>query len=131
VPRLRHATGAPPPGGSRILKRVRALAPPAWCRRLTETTSNQALPGQRTPGHGVWDRTGGHEYLAVSEAFLLFGPTYRPWTQRITQDITLVSNDEFTSQASVEVSLTPGSLPRGPVPLPPAAGCARAVGYRF
>jgi hypothetical protein len=53
---------------------------------LTETTSNQALPGQRTSGHGVCGRTDVDAYLAVSEAFVLFGPTYRPWTQRITQD---------------------------------------------
>jgi hypothetical protein len=97
---------------------------------LTETTANQALPGQRTPGHGVWGRTGGRDFQAVSEAFILFGPTYRSWTQRITQEITMASKDEFTSEASVAFLLTAGSLPSGPVPLPPA-GCARAVGYRF
>jgi hypothetical protein len=98
---------------------------------LTETTANQALPGERTPGHGVWGGTGRDTYLAASEAFLLFGPALRPWTQRITQNIVMLSDDEFESQASVAFSLTPGSLPPAPVPLPPSAGCARAVGYRF
>lgn len=112
--------------------------PPFWSlltfgddETMAETTSNQALPGTRTPGHGVWGRTGARDYRAVSEAFILFGPAYRPWTQRISQDITVHSSDQFTSQASVEFEYTPGTLPAGPVALPPAPGCARANGYRF
>jgi hypothetical protein len=112
--------------------------PPFWAMltfaeggTLTETTTNQALPGVRTPGHGAWSRSRAGSYTAVSEAFLLFGPGFRPWTHRISQDIEMDSSDQFTSRATVEFTLTPGTLPPPPVPLPAAAGCAHAVGYRF
>ena len=98
---------------------------------LTETTANQAFPGQRTPGHGTWTRTGPGAYAAVSEAFILFGPTLRPWIHRIEQDIEMVTDDEFTSRASITFALAPGELPQPSVPLPAAPGCARAEAHRF
>ena len=115
-----------------------AERPPFWAMltfaqggTLTETTANQALPGARTPGHGRWFRSRAGSFTAVSEAFILFGPAFRPWTHRIWQRIEMDSPDHFTSDATVEFTLTPGTLSPPPVALPPAAGCARAVGYRL
>ena len=98
---------------------------------VTETTSNQMLPGQRTPGHGVWYWQAPDTYEAATDAFLLFGAGLRPWTQRIAQQIVLVSAEEFVSRATVEFSLAPGSLPPPALPLPPGPACATAHGYRF
>jgi hypothetical protein len=96
---------------------------------VTETTANQALPGQRTPGHGIWYRTPPGSYFAATEAFILFGAGVRPWTHRIEQQITLTAPDHFISNATVTFSQVPGS---GAGPLPPATpGCATAEGFRF
>jgi hypothetical protein len=97
----------------------------------TDTTSNQMLPGQRTAGHGVWHWQPPDTYQVATEAFLLFGPGLRPWTQRIAQRIVMVSGDEFVSEATVEFSLTPGSLPPPDIPVPSGPLCATARGYRF
>ena len=97
---------------------------------LTETTANQALPAPRTPGHGVWGWTGPSSFFAASEAFLLFGPGFARWTQRIEQTIVMTSDDEFDSDARVILSVTPSHLQPAQNP-PPAPGCARARGYRF
>ncbi len=37
------------------------------------------LPGQRTPGVGVWTRTGERSFKAVSEAFILFDSVSPPY----------------------------------------------------
>jgi hypothetical protein len=115
-----------------------AERPPFWSLvtfaplgTTTDTTANQSFPGQRTPGHGVWYRHGRHAYTAATEAFILFGPTLRPWVHRIEQEIELTSADTFASQASVAFTLAPGTQPAPPVPLPPAPLCATALGYRF
>src|SRR5258707_6630734 len=64
-----------------------ATLPPFWSLLsfarggvLTETTTSPGfLPGQRTPGHGVWISAGANAYTAVSEAFVLFdSPTTPP-----------------------------------------------------
>jgi hypothetical protein len=114
-----------------------AEGPPFWSLltfarggTLTETTANQALPAPRTPGHGVWAWTGPSSFFAASEAFLLFGPGFAPWTQRIEQTIVMTSDDEFDSDARVIFSVTPSHLQPAQNP-PPAPGCARARGYRF
>jgi hypothetical protein len=111
-----------------------AEGPPFWTfargGTLTETTANQALPAPRTPGHGVWAWTGPSSFFAASEAFLLFGPGFAPWTQRIEQTIVMTSDDEFDSDARVIFSVTPSHLQPAQNP-PPAPGCARARGYRF
>jgi len=42
---------------------------------LVETTANPAfVAGQRSPGHGVWERTAHNSWRAVSEAFSCFLP---------------------------------------------------------
>lgn len=67
-------------------------------------TTTAAGPALRSPGHGVWDKTGGHRFRAYSLAFL-FNPT-NVWTgtQTISQDIQIGDNpDEFTSTASSQI----------------------------
>lgn len=98
---------------------------------MTDTTANQGFPGARTPGHGTWGRTRRGAYVAATEAFILFGPTLRPWIHRVEQAIDMTSDDTFSSTAKVTFALGAGPLPAPPVPLPPAPACATAVGYRF
>jgi hypothetical protein len=97
---------------------------------LTETTSNPALqPGQRTSGHGYWNRTGGHTYDALSEAFILFDtpahgpvPAFKRGIQRISQKIE-VQDDTFTSNAVTDFVDASGN--------PVATLCAVATGQRM
>jgi hypothetical protein len=97
---------------------------------LTETTANPALqPGQRTSGHGYWNRTGGHTYDAVSEAFILFDtpahgpvPAFKRGVQRIGQKIE-VEDDTFTSDAVTNFVDAGGN--------PVATLCAVATGQRM
>ena len=97
---------------------------------LLETTASPAFaPGQRSPGHGIWSRTGEHTFTATSEAFLLFttppnppAPGTQRGTQRITQAIT-IDDDQLTSEATVEFLDTAGNVI--------VTGCASAVGQRF
>lgn len=97
---------------------------------LVETTASPAFaPGQRSPGHGIWNRTGGDDYTAISDAFILFStppnppaPPLQRGVQRITQAID-VHGDQLTSAATVEFFDTAGNLL--------ASGCASAVGQRF
>ena len=116
------ATGAPGPQFSSLLSFAAGGT-------ATDTTANQALPGERTTGLGVWHREPPGTYIASTEAFILFGAGIRPWIQRIDQRIAMTSEDRFTSAASVTFSQTPGSLP-GPLP-PSDPGCATARGFRL
>jgi hypothetical protein len=98
---------------------------------LTGTTANPAfLPGQRSPDHGIWSHKRGHDYFALSEAFLLFDsdahppfPGFRAGTQRISQEIELKNHNEFTSATVVEFFDVNGNSV--------LTGCANAVGRRF
>jgi hypothetical protein len=84
---------------------------------MTETTASPAFqPGQRSPGHGVWEFTGQNSYRAVSEAYILFTTTPNPpvpgfprGLQRITQTIQVTQN-QFTSDASAEFFDVDGNL---------------------
>lgn len=95
---------------------------------LIELTSSPAfLPGQRTPGLGVWSRTDGHTFSAVSDAFILFPsvanpPGFKRGVQRITQTIE-VNGDDFAANASNQFFDTDG--------VQYDTGCATAVGHRF
>ena len=87
---------------------------------LTETTTGFP-PALRSPGHGVWEKIGGHNYRAVSEAFL-FNPA-NSWTgtQRLSQIIEIGSEpDGFKSTATNEIFDINGNLI--------VTGCATAVG---
>jgi len=95
---------------------------------LIEVTSSPAfLPGQRTPGLGVWSRTDAHTFTAVSDAFILFPsvanpPGFKRGVQRINQTIE-VNGDDFTASSSVQFFDTNG--------VEYNTGCATAVGHRF
>lgn len=73
---------------------------------VAEVSSNTTLqPGQRSPGHGYWKRTGARSYHVVSEAFILFTsvvtppatPRYVRGWQRLEQEIEFVDRDHWTS----------------------------------
>lgn len=112
---------------------------------LTATTNNPTfLPGQRSPGHGVWSFLGGDKYSAVSEAYLMFdtdNPPYvlsnsevifledlnvhfRKGTQKILQTITMAGDNNWNSVAQVQFFDTVGN----PLPI---KGCATATAKRF
>lgn len=84
---------------------------------MTETTASPAFqPGQRSPGHGVWEFTGRNSYRAVSEAYILFTTVPNPpvpglprGLQRITQTIQVTQN-QFTSEATAEFFDVDGNL---------------------
>ena len=112
-----------------------ATLPPFWSLLsfarggvLTETTTSPGfLPGQRTPGHGVWTSAGANAYTAVSEAFVLFDspatpPGLKAGVQKILQAIVLSDENHFTSLASVKFFNNDGTT---------RTGCARAAGTRF
>jgi hypothetical protein len=96
---------------------------------MTGTTSALLFrPGQRSSDHGVWTRTHGNEYSAVSEAFILFDSPAPPLplrrgTQRIAQAITMDGDDAFASDAAVEFRDEAGSVV--------LSLCATAEGSRF
>lgn len=94
---------------------------------LEETSSLQFAPGQRTNGHGYWERMNRGAYRAVFEAFIQF-PTAGPpplqrGRQRVDQQIVMSSRDAFTSDATVTFFDTAGTVLLN--------GCARASGVRF
>jgi hypothetical protein len=95
---------------------------------LIEVTSSPAfLPGQRTPGLGVWGRTDGNTLSAVSDAFILFPsvatpPGFKRGVQRITQTIE-VNGDDFAANASNQFFDANG--------VQYDSGCASVVGHRF
>ena len=90
---------------------------------VTGTTAGQP-PAIATPVLGVWAHTGGHNYSAVTEAFI-FNPA-GVWiqTHRLTRAIELDKDaDEFTDTTKLEIFDTSGNLI--------ATGCATTVGRRF
>lgn len=101
---------------------------------LVETTNNPVFqPGQRSPGHGVWKRTGARTFEAFSDAFIMFSsapnppasPGFARGRQRITQSITMAKGDAdtFDSEATVAFFDASGAELLG--------GCATAVGHRY
>jgi hypothetical protein len=74
---------------------------------LVETTAAPMFqPGQRSPGHGFWERTRRNFYRAVSEAFIQFsstppmGPPLKRGYQRIEQGITFSDRNHYSSEAT-------------------------------
>ena len=100
---------------------------------MTGTTSNGAFAiGQRSPDHGVWERTGAaHTYRASSVALLLFTsapnfpltPGFQAGAQTLDQAITVTDADHFTSNAVTEFYDVGGVKYR--------TGCATALGRRL
>jgi hypothetical protein len=100
-------------------------------RTLIETTANPGFePGQRSPGHGLWERTRHDGYRAVSQAFIIFSspahntvPAFAVGRQRIEQEITLSAGGTFKSDAQVFFTDPNGTVLR--------SGCASATGARM
>jgi hypothetical protein len=93
---------------------------------MTETTGSPAfLPGQRSPGLGVWRKTDAHAYLTHDEAFILFsGGPFAAGMQMISHTITLSKDgNSFESVASSRFFDTAGN-PLGP------SNCGTSVGVR-
>ena len=85
-------------------------------------TSTVLPPSARSGDFGVWEHNGHNSYSAVSEAFLFNGAAFTQ-RQRITQSITLNSDDNFDSNAQTEFFDTAGNLL--------TTGCATAVASRM
>jgi len=92
---------------------------------LSGTTANAAFqPGQRSGDFGVWTHTGGNNYSAVDEAFILFSAgAFTQGRQTIKHSISL-TREGFTDVASVQLYDLNG------LPLLKTPGCAAAVGQR-
>ena len=98
---------------------------------LTESNSSAGFePGQRGPGHGVWERTGHTSYQFAFQAFLQFDSTQPPFRykrgyQRIEQTVEMHTNDEFTTSGPVRFFTGTSTTD------PYIAGCARTSGVRM
>jgi hypothetical protein len=98
---------------------------------IVETTANPAfLPGQRSAGHGYWERTGRNFYHMVSEAFIQFSsdarppvPPFKRGHQRLEGGVEMTGRDTFTTDASITFFDESNAVT--------LAGCARAVGERM
>src|SRR5713226_3984159 len=97
---------------------------------LTEVVNSAAfLPGQVTPGLGVWRHTQANAYKAVWEVFILFdtpptvpGFPFKRGVQRLMRDIE-VHGDQITFNASSQFFDSNGN--------PLFATCASGTGTRF
>ena len=110
-------TGAPIPSFSLLLSFARGGT-------LTEVMNSPALlPGQRTPGLGVWSHTQGNAYKGVWDAFILFdSPVFKRGVQRLMWDFE-VDGDQMTFEASSQFFDPNGN--------PLIATCASGTGTRF
>ena len=117
-------TGAPLPSFSALVSYARGGT-------LTEVINSQAfLPGQVTPGLGVWSHTQANAYKAVWEVFILFDtpptvpgfPPFKRGVQRLMRDIE-VHGDQMTFNASSQFFDSNGN--------PLFATCASGTGTRF
>ncbi len=98
---------------------------------IVETTANPAfLPGQRSAGHGYWERTGRNFYHMASEAFIQFSSVARPPVppfkrgyQRLEGGLEMTGRNGFTTDSAVTFFDDAGAVVM--------AGCAKAVGERM
>jgi hypothetical protein len=99
---------------------------------LSETNSSPSFqPGQRSSGHGYWERTGTDSYRAVFQAFIQFTsvvsppalPQYTRGSHRFEHDVVMSDNDHWSSTALVSF-YDEGSAPLG-------NGCAVATAERL
>ena len=89
-------------------------------------------PGQRSPGHGYWVRTGPESFNAAFEAFILFTsvvtppatPRYVRGMQRFDHGIEIEDVDHWSSHATVTFTDVAGTT------VPPS-GCATATAERM
>ena len=116
-------TGVPLPSFSALVSYARGGT-------LTEVINSQAfLPGQVTPGLGVWSHTQANAYKAVWEVFILFdtpptvpGFPFKRGVQRLMRDIE-VHGDQMTFNGSSQFFDTNGNVL--------AVTCASGTGTRF
>ncbi len=116
-------TGAPLPSFSALVSYARGGT-------LTEVVNAAAfLPGQVTPGLGVWSHTQADAYKAVWEVFILFdtppgvpGFPFKRGVQRLMRDIE-VHGDQMTFNGSSQFLDPDGNLL--------AVACAIGTGTRF
>ena len=121
-------TGAPLP-----IPSFSALDSYARGGTLTEVVNAAAfLPGQVTPGLGVWSHTQADAYKAVWEVFILFdtpptvpGFPFKRGVQRLMRDIE-VHGDQMTFNGTSQF-LDPDGNPF----IPPMNTCASGTGTRF
>jgi hypothetical protein len=89
-------------------------------------------PGQRSSGHGYWERTGRLSFRAVFEGFVLFTsvvtppatPRYVRGSSRLDHGIEMQDADHWSSYASVTFFDVAGTT------VPPS-GCAQATAERM
>ena len=109
---------------------------------VSETTASLAFaPGQRTPGHGVWERRRGHTFQQDMIALLLFDtapnlpgtPTFDPTKPvspgffagavTVSHTVRFTAADQIASTGTNSFYKTNGELYR--------SGCSTATGQRF
>lgn len=98
----------------------------------TESTSSLAFqPGQRSAGHGYWERDGRNSYRMVVEAFILFttsapppAPQLQRGKQRLDAVLKMTGRDSFESVSSGVAFFNASGVELN-------RGCARSVGERL
>ncbi len=106
---------------------------------LTEAPAATVFaPGQRTPGHGTWERQPGGTYEQRFAALIAFttapgpvfglppgpmGPGFEAGWQTVTQTVRLLDHDHLESDGTNAFYRTDGTLYR--------SGCSTATGTRF
>ena len=99
---------------------------------LSEANSSPSFqPGQRSAGHGYWERTGTNSYRAVFQAFIQFTsvvsppalPQYTRGSQRFEHGIVMSDNDHWSSTAIVSFQDEGSTTPRN--------GCAVSTAERL
>jgi hypothetical protein len=89
----------------------------------TVITAGQ-LPSLATPGLGVWQHTEGHNYTAVTDAFVFSPAGVWIQTHRLTRAIQVsIDGDQFTDTVALQILDTAGN--------PIATGCATSLATRF
>jgi hypothetical protein len=89
----------------------------------TVITAGQ-LPSLATPGLGVWQHTEGHNYTAVTDAFVFSSNGVWIQTHRLTRAIQVsIDGDEFTDTVGLQIFDTAGNLI--------ATGCATSIATRL
>jgi hypothetical protein len=121
------ATGDPLPGPP-----TNALVTFHGDNTLSEAGAATAFaPGQRTPGHGSWTRTGPRRFAQQMINLIVFdtpanlpaSPGFSAGWQTVTHEVELVDRDHFSSSGTNAFFRLDGTQYR--------SGCSTAVGQRF
>ena len=98
---------------------------------ISETTASTGFAiGQRTPGHGVWEREGRRTYSQKMMALVVFktdpgpsGPGFEAGWLTVAHTVRLIDDHNLTSSGTNAFFRLDGTQYR--------AGCSTAVGRRF